>query len=116
MLRSIFFFLLAIHCLESQAKEGFFSLDTLQRNSIEQAFMEFPVGHDCGSVRIHSEKPYYLSALHCFRKVLSEKSVMTIGSPMNYELLVYYDDLAGKTVNIDSFKARIVTKPGFVYQ
>jgi hypothetical protein len=104
-------YLIAILIFMSQvasADAGFYDIDSILEKNISNAFVEFPVDHDCGSVRIHKNKPYYLTALHCLRKAFSNQSERTIGSPLNYDSLVYYADLTNKIGTIGNFKLRVL--------
>jgi hypothetical protein len=46
------------------AEEGFYNINELPQ-ALQKSFLQFPRSRQCGAVRIHKSKPYYLSALHC---------------------------------------------------
>jgi hypothetical protein len=93
---------------ESLAAEGFHSLQNFSRTSSRSAFMPFPQGHDCGSVRIHSSEQFYLTALHCIRSARSPDQYVSIGNLLNPESLNIYNKFDGEFVQIGTMRIKIL--------
>lgn len=81
---------------ETFGREGFHSISTLtSRPGYRKAFAPKPT---CGSVRIHATRSIYLSALHCVVKDVPHTRGVDLGNLMNYESLLYFDGLEGRTL------------------
>jgi len=51
---------------------------------------------NCGSVRIHDEKPIFLTAMHCLIGEIEASREVTLGSEIEYDSMVYFNDQTGK--------------------
>lgn len=100
-------FMVAVPLLAS-AGEGFFSLASSPSTAVRDAFISFPVGHDCGATRIHAQRQIYITALHCTRDGLEADGSTELGNPLNPESLVHYDDHSGEQLQIQNMKLKIL--------
>lgn len=107
-MRIVFIIFFLVFTSTLWATEGFFEIDRDLDKKLREAFVEFPIDHDCGSVRIHKREPYFLTALHCFRKSFEPASEKVMGNPLNYDSLVYYKDLKNQVINIGTMKIRVL--------
>jgi len=109
--RKIAFYLLSFALIstdDSIAAEGFYSLQSFSGVSSRSAFMPFPQGHDCGSVRIHGREQFYLTALHCIRSARSPDQYISIGNLLNPESLNLYNNFSGQFVQLGSMRIKIL--------
>jgi hypothetical protein len=90
------------------AGEGFFRLQELPDLKAQQAFFSFPRGKDCGAVRIHNERSYYLTALHCLRSARDPDEYVSVGNPLNPEALNYYSYFSGTELRIESLRLKVL--------
>lgn len=112
LLKPIALLSVVLFSLPSLGAEGFFPIDENLNEIAFKSFYSFPEKNDCGSVRIHQNKPYFLTALHCLRKSFDAKSEQSIGNQFNYDSLVFYGSLAGQTATIGKMKIRVLANGG----
>lgn len=89
------------------AEEGFYNINELPQ-ALQKSFIQFPINNQCGAVRIHKNKPYYLSALHCIRDSISPYREVRIGNHLNYVKPTYYRDIVGKQIRIGNMDLMIL--------
>jgi hypothetical protein len=92
----------------ASASEGFFPLAKLPSAAIQNAFLSFPEGNDCGATRIHDQKRIFITALHCIRAAIEPDGYTELGNPINPESLVLYDDHSGTKLMIQNMKFTIL--------
>ncbi len=89
--------------VNSFAEEGFFSIQKL-RSTYGSVVNSFKGLETCGSVKIHKEKNIYLTALHCMAKHLKVEREVLLGSPLEYESLVYYANFSDKIIGNGKYR------------